>query len=234
MQTLNPDFLCLQETKCQEDTLPELNLDYPFRYFKYAEKRGYSGTAILTKHEPESVSYGLPGHIGEGRLICLHYKHFALVNVYVPNSKDGLKRLDYRVTGWEPAVRDYLYELAQSIPVIYCGDLNVAHKPIDLANPDTNHRSAGFTDEERDAFQKLLDAGFIDTFRERYPALTDAYSWWSYRTRARERNAGWRIDYFLASNRLKSKIKDAAIHSDIHGSDHCPVSVQMDASLLNL
>lgn len=228
--SLDADFLGLQEIKCQEETLPVLSLDYPYSFFNYAEKKGYSGTALFARREPESVSYHIPGHNDEGRAITLHYPEFSLVNAYVPNSGDALKRLEFRTQSWEPAMRSYLSELAREKPVIYCGDLNVAHTEIDLANPDRNHRSAGFTDEEREAFGELLEAGFVDTFRHLYPQQRDAYSWWSYRTRARERNAGWRIDYFLVTPNLLPHLKDASIHTDIYGSDHCPVGILLDLS----
>lgn len=228
MRALDADFIGLQETKCQAETLPDLGLDYPYRYFNYAEKKGYSGTAILTRHEPQNVTYHIPNHTDQGRAITLHYEDFILVNAYVPNSGDGLRRLDYRTLEWEPDMRNYLVTLAQEKPVIYCGDLNVAHREIDLANPDSNHRSPGFTDEERLEMGKLLDAGFIDTFRHLHPDTPEAYSWWSYRTRARERNVGWRIDYFVISPELAPKLKEASIFPEIHGSDHCPVGILLD------
>lgn len=198
-------------------------------YWNYAEKKGYSGTAIFTKHEPIAVSYGLgqEEHDREGRVITLEMPDFFLITVYTPNSQDGLKRLDYRMT-WEEAFLRYLKELDARKPVIVCGDLNVAHKEIDLKNPKSNRRNAGFTDEERQKFGILLDTGFTDTFRYFYPEQKDIYSWWSYRFRAREKNAGWRIDYFLASNRLQPLLRDAKIHTEIYGSDHCPVEVVID------
>lgn len=227
-ENLQADFFCLQETKMQEG---QLDLSFPgyTSYWNYAEKKGYSGTAIFTRHTPVSVSYGLgmEEHDHEGRVITLEMEDFYLVTMYVPNSQDGLRRLDYRMT-WEDAVREYLAELDRKKPVIVCGDLNVAHQEIDLKNPRTNRKNAGFTDEEREKFSTLLSSGFIDTFRHFYPDLIEAYSWWSYRFRAREKNAGWRIDYFLASERLKDRLAGARIHSDIFGSDHCPVELTLD------
>ena len=225
--SLDADFVCLQETKLQEG---QINLDLPGyeSYWCYAEKKGYSGTAIFTRHTPMSVSYnlGVPGHDSEGRVITLEYADFYLVCVYTPNSQDGLRRLDYRMS-WEDDFRDYLCELDKSKPVIVCGDMNVAHEEIDLKNPATNHFNPGFSDEEREKFTELLDAGFIDTFRSLYPDRTDAYSWWSYRAAARQRNVGWRIDYFVVSERLRGNIKDAYILPEIMGSDHCPVGLDM-------
>ncbi len=219
------DIFCLQETKLQEG---QISLDLPgyHQYWNYAEKKGYSGTAIFTKEEPLSVSYGLgmEKHDHEGRVITLEFERFYMVTVYTPNSQDELKRLDYRME-WEDDFLAYLKKLEEHKPVIVCGDMNVAHKEIDLKNPKTNHKNAGFTDEERNKFTTLLDAGFIDTFRYFYPELTGAYSWWSYRFRAREKNAGWRIDYFLVSDTLKDILKDAIIYKDILGSDHCPVGL---------
>lgn len=222
---LNADFFCLQETKMQAGQL-DLAFDGYTSYWNYAEKKGYSGTAIFTCHQPLNVSYGMgiDEHDREGRVITLEMENFYLVTVYTPNSQDGLKRLDYRMT-WEDAFRRYLLELDAKKPVLVCGDLNVAHKEIDLKNPKTNRMNAGFTDQEREKFQTLLDAGFIDTFRYFYPEQEGIYSWWSYRFRAREKNAGWRIDYFLASARLAGKLESAAIHTEIFGSDHCPVEV---------
>ena len=198
-------------------------------YWNYAEKKGYSGTAIFTKHQPLQVTYGLgiDEHDHEGRVITLEMEKFFLVTVYTPNSQDGLKRLDYRMT-WDDDFRAYLQKLDQSKPVLICGDLNVAHKEIDLKNPKTNRMNAGFTDQEREKFQLLLDAGFIDTFRYFYSEQTNIYSWWSYRFKAREKNAGWRIDYFLASASLADKLKEAKIHTEIFGSDHCPVEVTVE------
>ena len=225
--SLDADFVCLQETKLQEG---QISLDLPGyeSYWCYAEKKGYSGTAIFTRHTPMSVSYnlGVPGHDSEGRVITLEYADFYLVCVYTPNSQDGLRRLDYRMS-WEDDFRDYLCELDKSKPVIVCGDMNVAHEEIDLKNPATNHFNPGFSDEEREKFTELLDAGFIDTFRSLYPDRTDAYSWWSYRAAARQRNVGWRIDYFVVSERLRGNIKDAYILPEIMGSDHCPVGLDM-------
>ena len=225
--SLDADFVCLQETKLEEG---QINLDLPGyeSYWCYAEKKGYSGTAIFTRRTPLSVSYnlGIPEHDSEGRVITLEYEDFYLVCVYTPNSQDGLRRLDYRMS-WEDDFRDYLCELDKSKPVIVCGDMNVAHEEIDLKNPATNHFNPGFSDEEREKFTELLDAGFIDTFRSLYPDRTDAYSWWSYRAAARQRNVGWRIDYFVVSERLRGNIKDAYILPEVMGSDHCPVGLDM-------
>lgn len=225
---LDADFCCLQETKMQEGQL-DLSFEGYTSYWNYAEKKGYSGTAIFTKHQPLQVTYGLgiDEHDHEGRVITLEMEKFFLVTVYTPNSQDGLKRLDYRMT-WDDDFRAYLQKLDQSKPVLVCGDLNVAHKEIDLKNPKTNRMNAGFTDQEREKFQLLLDAGFIDTFRYFYPEQTNIYSWWSYRFKAREKNAGWRIDYFLASASLADKLKEAKIHTEIFGSDHCPVEVTVE------
>lgn len=225
--SLDADFVCLQETKLQEG---QISLDLPGyeSYWCYAEKKGYSGTAIFTRHTPLSVSYnlGVPEHDSEGRVITLEYGDFYLVCVYTPNSQDGLRRLDYRMS-WEDDFREYLCELDKAKPVIICGDMNVAHEEIDLKNPATNHMNPGFSDEERGKFTELLDAGFIDTFRSLYPDRTDAYSWWSYRAAARQRNVGWRIDYFVVSERLRGNIKDAYILPGVMGSDHCPVGLDM-------
>lgn len=225
--SLDADFVCLQETKLQEG---QISLDLPGyeSYWCYAEKKGYSGTAIFTRHTPLSVSYnlGVPEHDSEGRVITLEYGDFYLVCVYTPNSQDGLRRLDYRMS-WEDDFREYLCELDKAKPVIVCGDMNVAHEEIDLKNPATNHMNPGFSDEEREKFTELLDAGFIDTFRSLYPDRTDAYSWWSYRAAARQRNVGWRIDYFVVSERLRGNIKDAYILPEVMGSDHCPVGLDM-------
>lgn len=225
---LDADFFCLQETKMQEGQL-DLSFEGYTSYWNYAEKKGYSGTAIFTKHQPLQVTYGLgiDAHDHEGRVITLEMEKFFLVTVYTPNSQDGLKRLDYRMT-WDDDFRAYLQKLDQSKPVLVCGDLNVAHKEIDLKNPKTNRMNAGFTDQEREKFQLLLDAGFIDTFRHFYPEQANIYSWWSYRFKAREKNAGWRIDYFLASASLADKLKEAKIHTEIFGSDHCPVEVVVE------
>ena len=215
------DIFCIQESKLQEG---QISLELPgyHQYWNYAVKKGYSGTAIFTKEEPLSVSYGLglEEHDQEGRVITLEFPDFYMVTVYTPNSQDGLARLDYRMT-WEEEFLKYLKKLEEKKPVIFCGDLNVAHKEIDLKNPKTNRKNAGFTDEEREKFSVLLENGFIDTFRY----LKDAYSWWSYRFHAREKNAGWRIDYFLVSPQLKERLEDAVIYKDVFGSDHCPVAL---------
>ena len=222
--TLDADFFCLQETKMQEGQL-DLQFDGYESYWNYAEKKGYSGTAIYTRRHPLSVSYGIgiEEHDREGRVITLEMDNFYLVTCYTPNSQDGLKRLDYRMK-WEDDFLAYLMRLDAVKPVIVCGDLNVAHEEIDLKNPKTNWKNAGFTDEEREKMTTLLSKGFIDTFRFLYPEQ-ETYSWWSYRFRAREKNAGWRIDYFLISSRLKEALKDASIHTEIMGSDHCPVEL---------
>ena len=223
--SLDADFFCLQETKMQAGQL-DLEFEGYQSYWNFAEKKGYSGTAIYTKHTPLSVAYGIgvDEHDHEGRVITLEMPDFYLVTCYTPNSQDGLRRLDYRMT-WEDDFRAYLLALDAKKPVIVCGDLNVAHREIDLKNPKTNRKNAGFTDEEREKVTTLLDAGFTDSFRHFFPDLTDAYSWWSYRFRAREKNAGWRIDYFLVSNRLADKMQSASIHNEIYGSDHCPVEL---------
>ena len=228
IKDLDAGFVCLQETKMQAGQL-EADLPGYMSYWNYAEKKGYSGTAIYTRHQPQSVSYGIgiDHHDTEGRVITLEYEDYYLVTVYVPNSQDDLRRLDYRMT-WEDAFRAYLVGLDQVKPVIICGDLNVAHKEIDLKNPKSNRRHAGFTDEERGKFTELLGAGFIDTFRFFHPDQTDIYSWWSYRFKARERNSGWRIDYFVASERLAPRLRSASIHTEIYGSDHCPVELILD------
>ena len=224
---LDADFFCIQETKLQEGQI-ELDLPGYESYWSYAEKKGYSGTAIFTKHTPLSVSYnlGIPEHDTEGRAVTLEYEDFYLVCVYTPNAQDGLKRIDYRMS-WEDAFRDYLSELDKAKPVIVCGDMNVAHEEIDLKNPSTNRGNAGFSDEERGKFTELLGAGFTDSFRYLYPERRDAYSWWSYRAGARARNVGWRIDYFVVSDRLRGNIKEAFILPEIEGSDHCPVGLDM-------
>ncbi len=225
---LDADIFCLQETKCQEG---QVELEFPGyeSYWNYAQKKGYSGTAVFTRKTPLSVTYGIgiEEHDNEGRVITLEFENFYLVNVYVPNSKEELARLDYRVV-WETDFRKYILSLDEKKPVIYCGDLNVAHKEIDLKNPSTNHRSAGFTDEEREELTKTLASGFTDSYRYLYPDVKDVYSWWSYRFKSRERNTGWRIDYFLVSDKIKDKIQDAKIHCDIYGSDHCPVELICD------
>lgn len=227
-KTLDADFFCLQETKMQAGQL-DLSFDGYTSYWNYADKKGYSGTAIFTRHQPLGVTYGLgiDEHDHEGRVITLEMENFYLVTVYTPNSQDGLKRLDYRMT-WDDDFRAYLQRLDEKKPVLVCGDLNVAHTEIDLKNPKTNRMNAGFTDQEREKFQLLLDAGFIDTFRHFYPDQANIYSWWSYRFKAREKNAGWRIDYFLASSRLSNQLEGAKIHTDIFGSDHCPVEVTLN------
>ena len=225
---LNADFFCLQETKMQEG---QLDLQFPGyqSFWNYAEKKGYSGTAIFSRQEPLSVRYGMgiEQHDHEGRVITIETEQFFLVTVYTPNSQDGLKRLDYRMT-WEDDFRNYLLKLDAEKPVIVCGDLNVAHREIDLKNPSTNRHNAGFTDEEREKMTTLLNAGFTDTFRFFYPDQEGIYSWWSYRFQARQKNAGWRIDYFLTSQRIDNKLKSAQIHTDIFGSDHCPVSLVIE------
>ena len=222
------DIFCLQETKMQEGQF-ELDLPGYYQYWNYAEKKGYSGTAVFTKRKPISVTYGIgvEEHDHEGRVITLEYENFYFITVYVPNSQDELKRLDYRMA-WEDAFLEYIRALDKVKPVIYCGDLNVAHQEIDLKNPKTNRRNAGFTDEERAKMSTVLSSGFIDTFRYFYPDQV-TYSWWSYRFRAREKNAGWRIDYFICSESLKDKLTDAVIHTEVMGSDHCPV--ELDAEL---
>lgn len=220
------DFFCIQESKMQEG---QLDLDLPGyrQYWNYAEKKGYSGTAIFTRHEPLDVrlGMGIEAHDHEGRLITLEYPDFYLTTVYTPNAQDGLKRLDYRMQ-WEDDFRQWLRDMARRKPVIVCGDMNVAHEEIDLKNPKTNRRNAGFSDEERGKFTELLDAGFIDTFRMLYPDKVE-YSWWSYRFKAREKNAGWRIDYFLVSEALRARVADVRIHTEIFGSDHCPVELEL-------
>ena len=227
-RTLNADFFCLQETKMQHGQL-DLQFEGYQSFWNYAEKKGYCGTAIFTKHQPLQVTYGLgvDEHDHEGRVITLEMPDFYLVTVYVPNAQDGLKRLAYRMK-WDEDFRTYLNALDATKPVIVCGDLNVAHQEIDLKNPKTNRRNAGFTDEEREQFTKLLGSGFTDSFRHFYPTLEGAYSWWSYRFKAREKNAGWRIDYFVVSNRLMPRISSAAIHNEVFGSDHCPVELVME------
>ena len=221
---LDADFFCLQETKMQAG---QLDISFPGyeSYWNYADKKGYSGTAIFTKHKPLNMTYGIDidEHDHEGRVITLEMEDFYLVTVYTPNSQDGLRRLDYRMK-WEDDFQAYLHKLDEKKPVIVCGDMNVAHQEIDLKNPKTNHKNAGFTDEEREKMTQLLSNGFIDTFRTLYPEQV-TYSWWSYRFRAREKNTGWRIDYFLISERLKDRLEDAKIHTEIMGSDHCPVEI---------
>ena len=225
--SLDADFFCLQETKLQAGQI-DLSFDGYKSYWNYADKKGYSGTAIFSKHDPLSVSYGIgvDEHDHEGRVITLEMQDFFLVTCYTPNSQDELKRLEYRMT-WEDDFRNYLLSLeAKGKPVIVCGDLNVAHQEIDLKNPKTNHMNAGFTDEERAKMTTLLDGGFIDTWRYFNPDVKDVYSWWSYRFQARAKNAGWRIDYFIASEKLKDRLVDAKIHTDVMGSDHCPVELE--------
>ena len=221
---LDADFFCLQETKMQAG---QLDLSFPGyeSYWNYADKKGYSGTAIFTKHKPLSVTCGIDidEHDHEGRVITLEMEDFYLVTVYTPNSQDGLRRLEYRMK-WEDDFQAYLHKLDEKKPVIVCGDMNVAHQEIDLKNPKTNHKNAGFTDEEREKMSQLLNNGFVDTFRSLYPEQV-TYSWWSYRFRAREKNTGWRIDYFLISERLRERLEDAKIHTDMMGSDHCPVEI---------
>ena len=226
---LDADVVCLQETKLQAGQI-DLALEGYETYWNYADKKGYSGTAIFTRRHPLSVTYGLgiDLHDHEGRIITAEYEDFYLVTAYVPNSQDGLRRLDYRQQ-WDKDLRAYLKELETRKPVVLCGDLNVAHREIDLKNPKSNRKNAGFTDEEREGFQQLLDAGFVDTFRHFYPDQTDIYSWWSYRFRAREKNAGWRIDYFVVSEALRPLLESAAIHTEIFGSDHCLVEVVLRA-----
>ncbi|WP_419726935.1 exodeoxyribonuclease III [Terrisporobacter petrolearius] len=222
---VDADIFCLQETKLQENQI-DLQLEGYFQYWNYAKKKGYSGTAIFTKKEPLSVTYGIniEEHDQEGRAITLEFEDFYMVTVYTPNSQSELKRLDYRMK-WEDDFRLYLKKLDERKPVIVCGDLNVAHKEIDLKNPKTNRKNAGFTDEERNKFTELLNEGYIDTFRYFYPEEANIYSWWSYRFRAREKNAGWRIDYFCTSEKLKERLVSAKIHTDVLGSDHCPVEL---------
>lgn len=225
---LDADIFCLQETKLQEGQI-DLQLDGYNQYWNYAEKKGYSGTAIFTKEKPISVTYGLgsPEHDHEGRAITLEFKDYYFITVYVPNAQEELKRLSFRME-WEDLFREYIVKLNKTKPVIFCGDLNVAHKEIDLKNPKPNVGKPGFSNEEREKFTMLLAAGFTDTFRYMYPDLTGAYSWWSYRFNSRANNAGWRIDYFVVSNDIRDKIKDAKIHTEIFGSDHCPVELTLD------
>ena len=229
---INADIFCIQETKMQEEQIDE-SIKQIFKeynsYWNSAEKKGYSGTAIFTKKKPNKVTYGIgiEEHDKEGRVITLEFEKFYLVDCYTPNSKRELERLEYRMI-WEDEFRKYLIELNKTKPVVICGDLNVAHKEIDLKNPKTNRRNAGFTDEEREKMTKLLDSGFVDTFRYLYPEKTDMYTWWSYMFKAREKNAGWRIDYFIVSESIKDKIKESYIYSSIMGSDHCPVGVDLN------
>lgn len=225
---IDADFFSIQESKLQAGQL-ELDLPGYHQYWNYAKKKGYSGTAIFTKHEPINVKYGMgiEQHDEEGRLITLEMENFYFITVYVPNSQNELKRLSYRME-WEKDFRDYVSGLAEKKPVIICGDMNVAHNDIDIKNPASNHHNPGFTDEEREKMTELLAAGFTDSFRYLYPDKKDTYSWWSYRFNSRERNAGWRIDYFLVSDQIKDKIQDSKILSDIYGSDHCPVELDID------
>ncbi len=226
-QKMDADIFCIQESKLQAG---QIDLDIPgyFQYWNYAEKKGYSGTALFTKKEPISVTYGMgiPEHDTEGRVITAEFEDFYVVTVYVPNSQRELARLSYRLI-WEEAFLTYIKALENHKPVIFCGDLNVAHKEIDLKNPKTNRQNAGFTDEERDCFCKILEAGFIDTFRYFYPEQKEIYSWWSYMFKSREKNAGWRIDYFVVSKALEDRLQDAVIHTEVLGSDHCPVSLEL-------
>lgn len=228
MREADADVFCIQESKLQAG---QIELDTPGyeQYWNYAQKKGYSGTAVFTKRSPLSVSYGMdiPEHDQEGRVITLEYVDFYLVTVYTPNSQNELARLDYRMT-WEDAFLAYLKKLEERKPVVFCGDLNVAHQEIDLKNPKTNRRNAGFTDEEREKCTALLDAGFIDTYRYFYPDREGVYSWWSYRFKAREKNAGWRIDYFCVSRCLEERLQGAAIHTEVFGSDHCPIELTID------
>ena len=225
---IDADIFCIQETKCQEGQV-DLKFEGYRSYWNSAEKKGYSGTAIFTKIEPLSVKYGIgiEEHDKEGRVITLEFKNFYLVNIYTPNSKRELERLGYRQI-WEDEIRKYLLELNKTKPVIMCGDLNVAHKEIDLKNPKTNTHNAGFTIEERNKMTELLNSGFVDTFRYLYPDKTECYSWWSYMRKAREKNVGWRIDYFIVSQSIKDKIKEANIYQEVMGSDHCPVVLEID------
>lgn len=225
---INADIFCIQETKCQPEQI-ELEYKGYTSYWNSAEKKGYSGTAIFTKIKPKEVKYGIgiEEHDKEGRVITLEFDNFYMVNIYTPNSKRELERLQYRQI-WEDEIRKYLLKLNKNKPVIMCGDLNVAHKEIDLKNPKTNRRNAGFTDEERNKMTELLEAGFIDSFRLLYPDKENAYSWWSYMGKAREKNVGWRIDYFIVSNKIKNTVKEATIYPEIYGSDHCPVGLEID------
>ena len=225
---IDADIFCLQETKLSEGQL-SMELPEYHQYWNYADKKGYSGTALFTKKEPLNVTYGIgvDEHDHEGRVITAEYEDYYFITVYVPNSQRELTRLDYRMK-WEKDFLSYIKKLDEKKPVIYCGDLNVAHKEIDLKNPKSNHHNAGFTDEERECFSRVLDSGFTDTFRHFYPDKTDIYSWWSYMFHAREKNAGWRIDYFVTSKRLENRLTDAKIHTDIQGSDHCPVELDIE------
>lgn len=227
-EAADADIFCLQETKLQEGQL-ELALPGYYQYWNYAQKKGYSGTALFCKQEPQTVAYGMgiAEHDTEGRVITAEWENFYVVTVYTPNSQEGLKRLEYRMR-WEEAFLGYLKALEKNKPVIVCGDLNVAHQEIDLKNPKTNRRNAGFSDEERSCFSRLLENGFVDTFRHFYPQQEGIYSWWSYRFQARSKNAGWRIDYFLASQALTDRLRDSRIDTDVLGSDHCPVELELE------
>ncbi|NLY48235.1 MAG: exodeoxyribonuclease III [Clostridiales bacterium] len=229
---VDADVFCIQETKLQPEQV-DISFDGYYQYFNSAVKKGYSGTAVFTRTEPLNVSFdlGLDRHNDEGRVITLEYENYYMVTVYTPNSQQELARLDYRMQ-WEDDFRDYIKSLDEKKPVILCGDLNVAHKEIDLKNPKTNVRNAGFTIEEREKLTKLLDSGFVDTFRYKYPDATDAYTWWSYMFKAREKNVGWRIDYFIVSERIKDRIIDSIIYSDVMGSDHCPVGLILDDAFI--
>lgn len=224
---VNADIFCVQETKLQKGQI-DLKIDGYYQYWNYAKKKGYSGTAVFTKDEPLNVKYGLgiKEHDHEGRIITLEFQDFYLINVYTPNSQRGLVRLDYRMK-WQDDFKNYLKELDSHKPIILCGDLNVAHNEIDLKNPSSNRKNAGFSDEEREKMTDLLEQGFIDTFRYFYPDKEDAYSWWSYMRKSRGRNVGWRIDYFIVSERFKNRVKDSQIHSEVMGSDHCPVVLEI-------
>ena len=227
-----PEVLCLQEVKLNPEVIPDDDFGYPYRRYHLADKKGYSGTAVFSKIEPLSMTVDFPdgSHVGEGRVITCEFDDFYVVNVYVPNSKGDLSRLGYRHDSWDPDLCRYLCELRLKKPVTLCGDLNVAHQEIDLANPKSNRRNAGFTDEEREGMNNFLSAGFVDTFRHLHPETTGAYSWWSYRAGARQRNVGWRIDYFLASDELAPSLHEAFILPEILGSDHCPVGIRLDRS----
>ena len=227
-KSINADIFCIQETKCQEGQV-DLEYDGYESFWNSAEKKGYSGTVVISKIKPINITYGIgkEKHDKEGRIITVEFNEFYLVNCYTPNSKRELERLDYRME-WEDEIRRYLEELKSNKSVILCGDLNVAHEEIDLKNPSTNHNSAGFTDKERNKMTELLNSGFIDTFRYLYPDKEEAYSWWSYMRKAREKNVGWRIDYFIVSESIKDKIKEASIYSEVMGSDHCPVGLEID------
>ena len=227
-EEIDADIFCIQETKCQPDQI-ELEFNGYYAYWNSAEKKGYSGSAIFTKKEPINVTYGIgiEEHDKEGRVITLEFQNFYIVNIYTPNAKRGLERLEYRQI-WEDEIRKYLLKLNETKSVIMCGDLNVAHEEIDLKNPKSNRGNAGFTDEEREKMTQLLHSGFVDSFRYLYPNKTDAYSWWSYMGKAREKNIGWRIDYFIVSQDIKTKIEEAIIYPEIMGSDHCPVGLVMD------